>query len=248
MFYREERTRCTQLSLRRCHARYMHYCQSSFPNFLTSSYTSSLSAKEIMSPSIKLSYFGIPGRGELPRLAFSYGNVPFEDTRLTGEQFGALKPSLPLGQMPVIDVDGKMYAQSLAIARYAAKLSGAYPSEAVKALKVDMVIETLVDVTNAEIDIFHLERNADAKAAKTKKLLEETLPKILAALEKVVEGKFFTGDAITLADISVYDRFENGIKPNFAQFDFSPYPKLVAIAAGVKAHPNIAAYLAKHQH
>ncbi|DAZ93226.1 TPA: hypothetical protein N0F65_005080 [Lagenidium giganteum] len=200
-----------------------------------------------MSPKIKLIYFDGPGRAEFARLAFAFGNVPFEDARVTGEQFGALKPSLPLGQVPAVEVDGKTFSQSIATARYAAKLSGAYPSDPLKALRVDMVIDTFVDVTNIIVDIKWVEKNEDAKAAKTKKLLEETLPKTFTALEKMIDGKFFAGDEITLADIGLFDRVEYGIKAHFPEFDVSKFSKLSAIIAAVKAHPNIAAYLAKHQ-
>ncbi|DAZ93227.1 TPA: hypothetical protein N0F65_005081 [Lagenidium giganteum] len=200
-----------------------------------------------MSPKIKLYYFGMPGRGEIARLAFSFGNIPFEDARLTGEQFGALKPSLPLGQLPAVEIDGKTFSQSIAIARYGAKLSGAYPSDSVKALRVDMVVDTLVDVTNAIVDIKWTEKNEDAKAAKTKKLLEETLPKTFTALEKMIDGKFFAGDEITLADIALFNHLEYGIKAHFPEFDVSKFSKLTTISAAVKAHPYIAAYLAKHQ-
>lgn len=42
------------------------------------------------------------------------------------DDLAELKPTLPLGQLPVLQVDGTIYAQSMAIARYAAKLAGLY--------------------------------------------------------------------------------------------------------------------------
>ena len=49
---------------------------------------------------IKLTYFPAKGRAEISRLILSYSGVKFTDERLTGEQFGALKSSLPWGQIP----------------------------------------------------------------------------------------------------------------------------------------------------
>merc|ERR1711862_586541 len=78
---------------------------------------------------LKLTYFDVKGRAEITRLALSYGDIPFEDERISHEEFASKKPSLPLGQLPVIEVDGKTYPQSMALARYAARLSDLYPSD-----------------------------------------------------------------------------------------------------------------------
>lgn len=59
-----------------------------------------------MSPQLKLTYFRIPARAELSRLIFHFGDVPFEDERLSRLQFLEIKPTLPLGQVPVLEVDG----------------------------------------------------------------------------------------------------------------------------------------------
>lgn len=40
----------------------------------------------------KLTYFDMRGRAECSRLLFTYAGVGFEDVRLTGDQWGALKP------------------------------------------------------------------------------------------------------------------------------------------------------------
>ena len=40
---------------------------------------------------------------------------PLQDKRLTREEWGAFKAQTPFGQMPVLEVDGKMLAQSSAI-------------------------------------------------------------------------------------------------------------------------------------
>ncbi|KAK6009460.1 glutathione S-transferase protein, partial [Ostertagia ostertagi] len=55
---------------------------------------------------------------------FALADQKFEDVRLTREAFAPLKESMPFGQMPVLEVDGKKLAQSLAINRYLAKTFG----------------------------------------------------------------------------------------------------------------------------
>ncbi|KAF1792329.1 Thioredoxin-like fold [Phytophthora cactorum] len=75
-------------------------------------------------PKLKLTYMPHPGRGEPIRLAFYIGGVEFEDERITREELANRKPSLPFNQLPVLEVDGEVIAQSLAILRYAGTLSG----------------------------------------------------------------------------------------------------------------------------
>ncbi|GFH29640.1 uncharacterized protein HaLaN_28333, partial [Haematococcus lacustris] len=82
-----------------------------------------------MAPHIRLIYFDIPGKAELTRVLLNVGNVPFEDYTISREQWAELKPTMPYGQIPVLEVDGKQLAQSSAIERYAARLAGLYPQD-----------------------------------------------------------------------------------------------------------------------
>lgn len=58
------------------------------------------------------------------RVALKAAGVEFEDQRVSFPEFGALKPTLPAGQLPVLEVDGTMYTQSGAILRWAGKKTG----------------------------------------------------------------------------------------------------------------------------
>ncbi|VDO61970.1 unnamed protein product [Heligmosomoides polygyrus] len=55
---------------------------------------------------------------------FALADIPYEDIRITKEQWPEWKPKMPFGQMPVLEVDGQMIPQSLAIARYVARKYG----------------------------------------------------------------------------------------------------------------------------
>ncbi|EGZ23680.1 hypothetical protein PHYSODRAFT_344498 [Phytophthora sojae] len=196
-------------------------------------------------PQLKLTYFDGKGRAELTRLIFNYGGVAFIDDRVARADFPALKPTLPFGQVPVLEVDGVTYAQSMAIARYAAKLSGLYPSDPVKALKADMFSCSLGELADAFIDIVFKTQDADEKTKKQKLFLDETVPKFFTALGKLVEGKFILGDHISYADVQLMDLVDNGIKWGIPSFTLEAFPKLAAVVANVAAEPKIAAYLAQ---
>ena len=72
-----------------------------------------------MPKSIKLFYFDFHGgRGETARLALSIDGVPFGDERVKGADWPRLKPSMPFGELPVLEVDGQRISQLNAINRY----------------------------------------------------------------------------------------------------------------------------------
>lgn len=199
-----------------------------------------------MAPQLKVTYFNGPGRAELTRLLLAAGGVEFVDERISGPEFGALKPTLPLGQLPTIQVDGVTFSQSMAMARYAAKVSGLYPADPVAALRNDMISETLCDVGEAFVNIMFVEKDEAVKAEKTKKFVDETIPKAFGVLEGMVQGKFFGGDEMAHADVHLFDMLTNGIS-RVPGVTTAAFPKLEAVVANVKANANVAAYLAKHQ-
>uniref|UniRef100_A0AAV1UFU6 Glutathione S-transferase n=1 Tax=Peronospora matthiolae TaxID=2874970 RepID=A0AAV1UFU6_9STRA len=195
-------------------------------------------------PQLKITYFAGPGRAELSRLILSAGNVSFEDERLNRDEFMAIKPTLPLGQVPVLEVDGTTYSQSMAIARYAAKLSGLYPQDPIECLRVDMVSESLVDVKSLLSEIAYRTPDETLKAEKTKKLLEELVPKTLTLLEGFVQRPFFLGHEMTYADLQLFDLVKNGLD-KYPTFSLAKYPNLTTLVANVETNANVAAYLAK---
>lgn len=56
----------------------------------------------------------------------------------------------PLGQMPVLEIDGQKYPQSKAIARFIAKKGNLYGSDDVEALEIDATVETIDDLRVGE--------------------------------------------------------------------------------------------------
>ena len=54
----------------------------------------------------KLIYFDVGARGELIRALCFLANHEYEDSRVTPEEFGEMKPTLPLGSLPVWEENG----------------------------------------------------------------------------------------------------------------------------------------------
>ncbi|KAM3574262.1 hypothetical protein VYU27_003827 [Nannochloropsis oceanica] len=78
-----------------------------------------------MPQSLRLIYFNFGGRAEAIRLALHVGSVEFEDIRITEREFRQQKSEgkYPFGSVPVLEVDGVVYAQSVGILRYVGRLA-----------------------------------------------------------------------------------------------------------------------------
>lgn len=59
---------------------------------------------------------------------------------------------MPMGQVPVLEIDGKSYHQSKAISRYIAKKGNLYGSNELEALEIDAVIDSIDDLRQGEAE------------------------------------------------------------------------------------------------
>jgi len=100
---------------------------------------------------VELLYFPVHGRGLVARLILDYGKVDYNNKVLTFPEFGALKPTLPLGQLPVLKIDGAMYCQTQAINAYCGKLAKLPALSDIEELKNHMMNETCNEVFAAMI-------------------------------------------------------------------------------------------------
>jgi len=101
----------------------------------------------------KLTYFNGRGLAETSRLIFAAAGQKFEDVRFEREQWPAIKPTTPLGQVPVLEVDGVKIPQSTAIARFLAKRFNLAGKTDVEQAQVDVVVDTIQDLFHAFLPI-----------------------------------------------------------------------------------------------
>lgn len=152
-------------------------------------------------PNYKLNYFNVKAMAEPIRFILSYVGAKFEDNRFSREDWPQLKPEMPFGQVPVLEVDGKKIPQSVAICRYLAKQHGLAGKDDWEALEIDVTVDTIHDV-RTKIAAYHYETNNEAKAAKLE-VAKEVVPFYLERLDAQVQknGGFFVGGALTWADL-----------------------------------------------
>jgi len=146
-------------------------------------------------PKLKLTYFGLRGRGEASRWLLAYAGAEYEDHRIAFEQWPELKPKTPCGGLPVLNVNGTEVAQSVAVARYVAREFKLDGKNNVEKAQGDMIVDC---ITDAFLEFLK------EKFGKENNFKDEFYPKWLVMMDKLLTkngGKHFVGKEITWADI-----------------------------------------------
>ena len=204
---------------------------------------------------ITLYYFKIAfWRAEVTRLALYMSDIPFNNYVIEGRERDDFKKTgilpnnkiAPFKQLPVLDVDGKIFAQTGAIARFCGKLSGLYPKDDDFAgASIDQIIEVAQDINylftlssrDKEKERFSLARNI---------LTTKHLPKYFNFLEELIkENKdsfFFVGNNISIADLAIWRLlgwFKSGIIDGVPTSILEPYENLNKMRDEVYKHPKV---------
>lgn len=221
-------------------------------------------------PRLKVYYFDIPGKAEAIRLACAYGNLNWEDVRMTKDEFMVMKESgkLSFGQVPALgvivasgdsDAEGKetMLFQSAAIMRYVGKHAGLYPlHDDIKAAQIDAIVDQEADIFAGLSVSRYRERfgfgfmtDADV-AASRKSLNDDVLPRHLSNLEKLLEcsdsGWIAGGEFPTIADFILAPRLkwlvEPGVNDGISESLLDGFPRVKAMIAKFESLPAVVKY------
>jgi len=194
-----------------------------------------------------VTYFDFPGsRGEEVRLALTLAGMDFEDNRVDRETFAKIKPDMPFGTMPTLEIDGRgVFAQSNAILRLIGREHGLYPEDAFEAARHDALMEAAEDLRHRIAATMRL-RDPAEKLAVRQQLAAEYLPQWGRSIERLIgEGPFAGGARPGVADIKLYmiDRWISGGGVDDIPVDlFDGFPRLKALAAAFSEHPAVVAW------
>nr|WOZ07764.1 glutathione S-transferase GSTs9 [Agrotis ipsilon] len=130
-------------------------------------------------------YFPTRALGESCRLLMAYGGQEFEDRRLTHAEWPAFKPNTLFGQMPVLEIDGKQYAQSLAISRYLGRKYGLAGDTLEDGLEIDQIVD-LVNDLRAKAAQVRYEKDEAVQEAKHADYVKNVYPDYLERLNAVL--------------------------------------------------------------
>jgi glutathione S-transferase len=155
---------------------------------------------------LTLTYFDFDGgRGEAARLALHVGGIPFEDHRIAGKDWPAFRDKMPFQAMPVLEVDGEVFAQSNSINRYVGKVAGLYPSDTLQAFRCDEAMDAAEDISTRIANTMGLAE--DAKKAAREALAAGALTRFLEQFQSLLAAagsEFFADHRLTVADLKVF--------------------------------------------
>ena len=194
-------------------------------------------------PTYKLYYFPGRGRAELARLIFAQAGVPYEDVRIEGAKWPEVKPTMPFGQMPVLEVDGTRIAHSIVIARYLAEEFGLAGSNSCENSLLAGMAEAVNDLF-AEMVKSHFEKDPQKKAEMDKAYSEKALPFGLAKFEALSSSNddgYLWGNKLTWVDLAFFNWIAMVVARDPAVLD--NYPSLKKLKETVETLPNIAKWL-----
>ena len=210
---------------------------------------------------ITLYYFNIPfWRAEVSRLALFIGDIDFEDYRINKEEYNTFKkigelPNkkiAPFKQLPVLDVDGKIFAQTGAIARYCGKLSGLYPkNNSYEAALIDQIIEAAQDI-NYMYTLSSRDKDIEKRKIAREILATKHLPKWFKFLENLIEqnneSNWFVGNKISIADLAIWRLtgwLSSGIIDGVPKSILISFNKLDNLRKEVDRHPKVKEWMLK---
>ena len=207
---------------------------------------------------IKIYYSHLPfWRAEVLRVSLFIKDIPFEDIRISREEFVHLIKTgfLPNGkrspfhQLPVIEVDNEIIGQTGAIARYCGKVSNLYADDMLKAAKIDQIIDAATDITN-KVSPTIKEKNLEKKMEDRKVLVNKLLPRWFRYLEHLLsedDSTWFV-DKMTIADIAMWRLLgwlSSGIIDGIPTSVVDDFPKLKNIHHQVHTHPKVQEWMLK---
>eukprot|EP01126_Amoeba_proteus_P023840 TRINITY_DN2396_c0_g2_i1.p1 TRINITY_DN2396_c0_g2~~TRINITY_DN2396_c0_g2_i1.p1 ORF type:complete len:231 (+),score=56.60 TRINITY_DN2396_c0_g2_i1:3-695(+) len=193
--------------------------------------TQSTGTSEMAEQTYKLTYFDGRGLAETSRYLLSIGGVKWEDNRLpiqmgppvTRPEFDALKASgvLPYGQVPILEIEGKVIAQSKAIERFLARRFNLYGTTDLEAALIDRFSEGVNDLGIEMRKAMYWAKQED-KDALLKEFISTTVPKHFGLLNNnTVDG------SLTLGDVQFAALHESLLSKNtITQDTLNSYPRL----------------------
>lgn len=191
--------------------------------------------------SYTLHYFNYPGRAERARLLFRIGGVEFTDAIIERAQWPSIKPHMPFGQLPVLDVDGKLLAESGAIDRYVAKLVNLYPDDPWEAALADQAYEFGSELSALFNEVKGL--TPDERRSKCIAIVAGPLQEKLMALSKLLAGKdYIAGGTLNFGDVALFialSALKSGILDGVPKDILEAHPSVKDYRNRIANHPVV---------
>nr|QJE50396.1 glutathione S-transferase sigma [Diaphanosoma celebensis]QST14966.1 GSTsigma1g protein [Diaphanosoma celebensis] len=160
-------------------------------------------------PEYKLVYFNARGWAELARLVMHYAGVEFEDFRFERDEWPQYKEKMPFKKVPILEVDGKVLAQSQSIARYLARKHGLAGKSDWEQAQADMYVDCMVDLMKGTTPAY-MEQDPVKKQELMVSYINDVVIPHAQIIEKHLANNatgFLVGSQVTWADLSYFSWF-----------------------------------------
>jgi glutathione S-transferase len=201
-------------------------------------------------PKPKLTYFDAPAsRGEECRLALHLSGVEFDDNRIPGSAWAALKPTTPFGSLPVLELPGKpALAQSNAILVLIGRNHDLHPRDPFEAARHEAMMAHVEDLRAHVAPTLSMSDPEEKKKAR-QALAEGYIPSWAGFAEKQLgDGPFFAGDKLHVVDLKLYIAvrwFASGTVDHVPSTVFAAFPKLIRVHDSVRGDERVKAWYAQ---
>jgi prostaglandin-H2 D-isomerase / glutathione transferase len=197
----------------------------------------------------KLTYFDAPvSRGEECRLALHLAGIDFEDVRVKGTEWLALKPTLPYGVVPVLELPGQPpLGHSNAILVLIGRRHGLHPTDDVEAARHEGMMQYVEELRGV---IGPTLRMTDAEKKTAREAIVATyLPQWASNVERNITGApFFGGANLNVVDLKLHMAvrwFNGGKVDHIPATIFADHPRLVGVHDAVRDHAGVKAWYAR---
>lgn len=198
----------------------------------------------------RLVYFDFAGsRGEECRIALHLAGIDFEDARVKREEWPGLKPTMPFGSLPVLEIPGKgALAQSNAILVYIGRQHRLHPADAYEAARHEALMCSVEDVRHLLTPSLRM-TDADQKRQAREALAANELKTWGAQIERQLgAGPFVAGATLQVADLKLHILtrwLTSGVLDHIPKSVLDHAPKLLRLVQAVAEHPGVKGWLAK---
>jgi glutathione S-transferase len=204
--------------------------------------------KEMSKP--KVTYFDFSGsRGEEVRLAMVLAGAPFDDCRIGRDDFARIRPGLPFGSLPILEVPGHgVLVQTNAILRLIGRIHGLHPEDPWEGARHDAVLEACEDLRQRLSATTRMADTAEKKAAR-QELANDFIPRWAEGIQGLIgQGPFVGGTQPAVADIKIYvmeKALRGGTYDDVPTKVLDGFARLQTVVQKIASHPAVLAWYAQ---
>ena len=198
----------------------------------------------------RLIYFDFAGsRGEECRIALHLAGIDFDDVRVPGSDWPAMKAATPFGGMPVLEIPGKAaLAHSNAILGFIGRQHGLHPADAFEAARHESLMCAVEELRHTIAPALRITDPEQKRQAREALVANEFGTWGNQVERQLGDGPFIAGATLQVADLKLYmvvRWLTTGVVDHVPTTVFDHCPKLMRLYRAVGEHAGVRTWLAK---